>query len=180
LELSAVQKQTPYDRFDLSPKLAASLRIETGPVGTGAVGTRFPPVKTAPLLSGGLMDTIIVVTYSVCASALLIWCSVRTNLSYVAISHAELNIWRIARQNLIVIDLVPKSTGWHYRRTFDSLEVSEVELAGVLRWLPPNSTVVVCHRVDVHHFDGQIEETLLRAFIDTVYLLDVRKGARLQ
>jgi hypothetical protein len=169
--LSAVQKQTPYDRFDLSPELAISLRMKRVPSGLA---------PSEPLLSGGLMDTIIVVTYSVCASALLIWCSVRTNLSYVAISHAELNIWRIARQNLIVIDLVPKSTGWHYRRTLDSLEVSEGELAGVLRWLPPKSTVVVCHRVDVNHFDGQIEETLLRAFIDTVYLLDVRKGARLQ
>jgi hypothetical protein len=126
------------------------------------------------------MATAIMFAYLVCASVFLIWCSVRTNLAYIVISEAELSQWRIERQNLVIIDLSPKAMAWLHGSVPNSLDVSERELASLLQWLPPQSTLVFCHRVHINHFDQQIEETLFRAAIDTVYVLDVRESPSVQ
>jgi hypothetical protein len=122
------------------------------------------------------MDTAII-CYSVCASVFMIWCSLQTNLAYVVISDTLLNRWKIERQNLIVIDLFPEATGWVRGGAPDSLQVSEHALASLLQWIPPPTTVVFCHRIHIDHFDGKIEETLFRAAIDTVYLLEARESS---
>jgi hypothetical protein len=115
-----------------------------------------------------------VILCSVCISAFMIWCSLQTNLTYVVISERLLHKWEIERENLIVIHVLPRATKWAHGRVPDSLQASEHELAGLLRWIPPDSTVVFCPETDVGRFGREIEETLFRAAIDIVYLLEVR------
>jgi rhodanese-related sulfurtransferase len=113
------------------------------------------------------------ILYSVCASAFVIWCSLRTNLAYKVISDAALNKWKIERPNLIVFDLLTESEEQPVGSVPDALEIRDRELAELLQWIPRKSTVVFCHRLHSHHLDAHAEEALLRAAIDVVYLLEV-------
>jgi hypothetical protein len=113
--------------------------------------------------------------YLVCASLAAIWCSLQTNIAYVPISNELLQKWKIERSNLIVISLLPKPISRSRRTTYDPLEVSVPQLPGLLRWIPPQSTVVFSHAVPLNRFEREVEEVLLRAAIDTVYLLDARE-----
>ncbi|MGA7623030.1 MAG: hypothetical protein WB630_17580 [Candidatus Acidiferrales bacterium] len=119
-----------------------------------------------------MMATVIVL-YSVCACAFIVWCSLQSNLAYRVITDRALNKWKTERENLIVINLFTESDGPRYRSVDDALEIQEQELAGLLQWIPRKSTLVFCHRMHIQHFDERVEEALLRAAIDTVYLLDV-------
>jgi rhodanese-related sulfurtransferase len=116
-----------------------------------------------------------VILCSVCVSAFMIWCSLQTNLTYVVISERLLHKWEIERENLIVIDIRPRAPKWAHGSIPDSLQASEHELASLLRWIPPKSTVVFCPGTHVGRFDREIEEALFRAAIDSVYLLDLRE-----
>ena len=116
-----------------------------------------------------------VVLYVLWALVFTIWCSLQKNFGYVVISDARLHRWKIERENILIIDLLPKGKKQVADSVLDTLEVSEHELVGLLRWIPPQSTIVFCQRVQIDHFDGRIEEALLRAAIDTVYLLDARE-----
>jgi hypothetical protein len=118
---------------------------------------------------------VAIMLYSVWASVFTIWCSLQTNLDYVMISDTLLHKWQSERENLIVIDLLPKAKERVDGGALDSLEVSEHELVGLLQWIPPKSMLVVCHVVHMDRFGRRIEEALLRAAIDTVYLLDARE-----
>lgn len=119
------------------------------------------------------MDVAIIL-YAICATAITVWCALRSGPAYVRITAEQLLIWQSERQNLIVIELSANSLGNAHRSIPDSLEVSEQELAGLLRCIPPRSTLVVCSRKQIVHFDRRIEEGLLRAAIYTTYVLDGR------
>lgn len=118
---------------------------------------------------------VAIMLYSVWASAFTIWCSLQTNLDYVMISDTLLHKWQSERENLIVIDLLTKAKERVDGGALDSVEVSEHELVGLLQWIPPKSTLVVCHVVHIDRFGRRIEEALFRAAIDTVYLLDAHE-----
>jgi hypothetical protein len=121
------------------------------------------------------MATALIISVVVCARVCTIWCSLQTNLAYVAISDDLLQKWEVDRQNLIVISLVPEAIGQTHRDP-DWLEASIDELPHLLRWIPPESTVVFCQAMHISQFDSEIEKILSRAAIDTVYLLDVGEG----
>lgn len=113
------------------------------------------------------------IIYAVYVLATLFWCASRMlSLRYVPISADTLYQWSASRENLIVIHLRATST-----RTVDAetipgvLEVSTVELPSLLRWIPPQSSLVFCGQPKIQRFDSNIEEMLFRAKINPVYFL---------
>jgi hypothetical protein len=125
------------------------------------------------------MNTAIILC-TLCVSVFVIWSSLQSNLVYIVISDTVLDKWRIECPNLIIIKVLPKAAERSLSGVADSLEVPPHELASLLCWIPHGSTVVICHQLHIYRFDDRIEAALLRAAIDTVYLLDIREYARLK
>jgi hypothetical protein len=113
------------------------------------------------------------IIYAIYVLATLIWCASRImSLRYVPISADTLSQWSTKRENLIVIHLRAKSTRRFNRETLPGvLEVSPVELPGLLRWIPPQSSLVFCGPPRIQRFDSNVEELLFRAKINPVYFL---------
>lgn len=118
------------------------------------------------------------IIYAVYVLAMLFWCASRLmSLRYVSISADTLNQWSASRENLIVIHLRAKSTRCRKSETIPGvLEVSACELAGLLRWIPPQSSLVFCGQPRIERFDPHIEELLFRAKINPVYFLTGSAG----
>lgn len=125
------------------------------------------------------MNTAIILC-TLCVSAFVIWCSLQSNLVYAVISEDVLDRWKAERPNLIIIEVLSKAAERGFGGVPDSLKVPHHELASVLGWIPRRSTVVMCHQSHIDRFEERIEAALLRAAIDTVYLLDVRECSRLE
>jgi hypothetical protein len=125
-----------------------------------------------------MSTAIILCTF--CVSAFMIWSSLQSNLAYVVISDAVLDKWKAERPNLIIIELLPKAAERTFGRVGDCLEVPHHELASLLCWIPRRSTVVICQPLRTDRFDRRIEAALLRAAIDTVYMLDAREYVKLE
>lgn len=75
----------------------------------------------------------------------------------------------------IVIDLqIESSTGPRSSRIPGALAVSDAELRDLLRWAPPGTTFVFRDERANPQLDPAVEQTLLKAGIDSVYWLDAR------
>jgi len=75
--------------------------------------------------------------------------------------------------NLVIFDLVAdrERNAWH-ESIPDPLQVSLGDLAGLLKWLPPESTVVVSGGDVMERLDANSESALFRLGIDVIFLLD--------
>jgi hypothetical protein len=72
----------------------------------------------------------------------------------------------------VIFDLVAhrERNAWH-ESIPDPLQVSLGDLSGLLKWLPPESTVVVSGDA-MKRLDANSESTLFRLGIDVIFLLD--------
>lgn len=113
------------------------------------------------------------IIYAVYVLATLFWCASRMfSLRYVPITAETLHEWSTSRENLIVIHLSAKSSYRADPKTIPGvLEVSTLELPTLLRWIPPESSLVFCGQPEIQRFDSNIEEMLFRAKINPVYFL---------
>jgi hypothetical protein len=113
------------------------------------------------------------IIYAIYVLATLIWCASRMmSLRYVPISADTLSQWSASRENLIVIHLHSKSMRRLDHETAPGmLDISPIELASLLRWIPPQSSLVFCGQPQMVRFDANIEELLFRAKINPVYFL---------
>jgi hypothetical protein len=121
-----------------------------------------------------MAPAILLYLYFACVTAVAIWCSFHNSensIAYVELSKTVLEKWKIERQDLIVIDVFPRTTPYVHSGLANSLRISEEELAGLLSWIPSKSTVVLCYRMRIAHFGAQIEQALSCAGINTVYFL---------
>ena len=111
------------------------------------------------------------IIFGIYALVVLIWCLSRAaNPHYVLISTDQLNNWRVNCKNLIVIDLGCGSTSEPGQEVVPgALSTSCTQLPGLLQWIPPLTTLVICCRERIHGFDGHIEALLLQANITAVY-----------
>jgi hypothetical protein len=141
------------------------------------------------------METALMV-YTIYASAVLIWSTSRgrnnndnndvraacthpsskSQIDYVSIPSFLLRDWIERTENLLVFDLSADSQRYANDERFPEMLVTSMsDLPNLLKWLPPESTVVFSCGDDIERFDTQIEDALLRLGIEAVYLLD--KGA---
>ncbi len=75
--------------------------------------------------------------------------------------------------NLIVFDLSDDSERNAAQESFpEMLVTSTSDLHNLLKWLPPESTVVFSCGDNIERFDAQIEDALLHLGIEAVYFLD--------
>lgn len=111
--------------------------------------------------------------YAIYVLAMLFWCASRMlSLRYVSISTETLNQWSASRNNLIVIHLRTKTIPSPEAEIVPGvLEVSAAELPSLLRWIPPQSSLVFCGPRKMLRFDSKIEELLFRAKINPVYFV---------
>jgi rhodanese-related sulfurtransferase len=94
-------------------------------------------------------------------------------LDYIRISVALLNEWEMLHSDLLLIDL---------RQGMDreangggipgSLHIPAAQLAHLLRWVPPASRLVFYNEGEVDRFSATVEQALLSAGIDGVFILD--------
>ena len=97
----------------------------------------------------------------------------QASLHYVRISIALLSEWEMHQSNLLIIDLRSDSTkGANGNSIPRSINIPIGQLAHLLRWIPPASRVVFYNEGEVDRFSTAVEQTLLTAGIDGVYILD--------
>jgi rhodanese-related sulfurtransferase len=97
----------------------------------------------------------------------------QAGLDYIRISIALLSEWEMHQSNLLIIDLRSDTTkGANGDSIPGSLNIPIVQLAHLLRWIPPASRVVFYNEGEVDRFSTTVEQTLLTAGIDGVYTLD--------
>ena len=124
----------------------------------------------------GFPMELLLILYSVFAGSLLIWCTLlepkpvkpKCALHYVVISGLLLNEWRRARSDLVVIDLRDHATNIDA----GALNVLPAQLDGLLRWIPPKTTLVFCGVREAELCRGAIKPTLLRVGIHEVYVVE--------
>jgi rhodanese-related sulfurtransferase len=103
----------------------------------------------------------------------------QAGLDYIRISIALLSEWEMHQSNLLIIDLRSDTTkGANGDSIPGSLNIPIVQLAHLLRWIPPASRVVFYNEGEVDRFSTTVEQTLLTAGIDGVYILDGGIGSR--
>ncbi len=97
----------------------------------------------------------------------------QAGLDYIRISIALLSEWEMHQSNLLIIDLRSDATkGANGNSIPGSLNMPIPQLAHLLRWMPPTSRVVFYNEGEVDRFSTTIEQTLITAGIDGVYVLD--------
>ncbi|MGB7602692.1 MAG: hypothetical protein WBM24_20485 [Candidatus Sulfotelmatobacter sp.] len=133
------------------------------------------------------METVLMV-YTIYASAVLIWStshgnngvraacthpSSKSEIDYVSIPSFLLRDWIERSANLVVFDLHVDNGRNAGQESFpEMLSTSVSDLHNLLKWLPPESTVVFSCGDNIERFDAQIEEALLHLGIEAVYFLD--------
>jgi rhodanese-related sulfurtransferase len=99
--------------------------------------------------------------------------SLKGRLQYVVISPALLSEWEAHEPNLIVVDLRPElNSGGNDDAIANSLRIPVAKLATELRWVPPATRLVFYGGDWVGPFNAVVEEVLLCAAIEAVYLLE--------
>jgi hypothetical protein len=118
------------------------------------------------------METGLII-YAIYIVLMLMWCvSRRSRLRYVMISIDQLNRWAVNCHNLIIIDLRAERIRQSYNESISSaLTVSMIELPGLLQWIPPQTTLVLCYQGETPRFDAWVDELLSQAEIHAIYLL---------
>lgn len=100
------------------------------------------------------------------------WLSSQGRLNYVVVSSEVLNQWLPSEPNLLFIDLCGGISGGGDEPFPGALSVSPEKLGDVLRWVPPSSLLVFCNDGPATRFALSVENTLLSAGIDQVYILE--------
>jgi len=96
----------------------------------------------------------------------------QAGLDYIRISIALLSEWEMHQSNLLIIDLRSETTkGANGNSIPGSLNIPIAQLAHLLRWIPPASRVVFYNEGEVDRFSATVEQTLLTAGMDGVYIL---------
>ena len=131
------------------------------------------------------METALIL-YAICASAVLVSITLlrehpaprsaqalNGGIEYVVIPSFSFHEWAHCHPNLVIFDLVAnrERNAWH-EGIPDPLQVSLGDLSGLLKWLPPESTVVVTGGDAMKRLDANSESTLFRLGIDVIFLLD--------
>jgi hypothetical protein len=131
------------------------------------------------------METALIL-YVICASAVLVSITLlrehpaprsaqapNGGIEYVVIPSFSFHEWAHCHPNLVIFDLVAdyERNAWH-ESIPDPLQVSLGDLPGLLKWLPPESTVVVSGGGVMERLDENSESALFRLGIDVIFLLD--------
>lgn len=124
---------------------------------------------------------LLLILYSIFASSVLIWCTLlepqqveaKQVVRYVEISSRLFNDWRQARSDLVVIDLRDRARNI----IGGALNVLPGQLDGLLRWIPPKTTLVFCGIREAEHCRDEIQATLLQVGIDVVYVVSGNAGS---
>jgi len=94
-------------------------------------------------------------------------------LDYIGISMALLSEWEMHQSILLIIDLRSETDqGTNGNSIPGSLNIPIPQLARLLRWIPPGSRLVFCNEGEVARFSATVEQALLTAGIDGVYILE--------
>ncbi len=111
--------------------------------------------------------------YVLYAATILIWSSSAAGLRYVVISAALLNQGLVPQDSPLIIELRSVTPGVRGRPHIpDALVVSRTELASLVRWTPPGSTLVFCDDGEGRQLNDQVEQVLLELGITAVYWVD--------
>jgi hypothetical protein len=114
--------------------------------------------------------------YLIFATVALIWCSIprtKPSINYVRISQAMLNCLRQWNDDLVVVEV--RNTG--KRLIQGALNVPADQLPLLLRWIPPQTTLVLCGPSEVVLWRLDIASTLLRLGIEVVFVLENDKDS---
>jgi hypothetical protein len=114
---------------------------------------------------------VVLILYSIFASAVLVYCStsrIKPSINYVTISRAILDDLRRWCGDLLVVAL--RERGKHV--ISGALSVPADQLPGLLRRIPPRTTLVLCGRSELELCRDKIKTTLLSLGIGVVYVLD--------
>jgi hypothetical protein len=118
------------------------------------------------------------ILYGVFAGAVVVWCTlhrVRPHVNYVAISRVALAELMPSHDGLVVVELRRSET----TGIPGALSVPFNQLQGLLRWMPPRTTLVLCGANEVELCRQEIESPLLRLDIEMVYVLEDGRGSRM-
>ena len=112
---------------------------------------------------------VALILYGVCVGAVLVWCTTSRSpsVNYLPISMAKLDDLRRWRKDLVVVELHRRAI----RAIPGALSVRADELAALLRWMPPRTTLVLCGRKEVASCRDEIEMILLRLGVEVAYVL---------
>ena len=132
------------------------------------------------------METALIL-YAICASAVLIFSTLpqerpaprsgpqapNGRIKYVVIPSSSFHEWAHCHPNLVIFDLqVHRERNARHESIPEPLQVSPRDLSGLLKWLPPESTVVVSGGAAMERLDAKSESTLFRLGIDVIFVLD--------
>jgi hypothetical protein len=111
---------------------------------------------------------VALILYGVCVSAVLVWCTTSRSpsVNYLPISMAKLDDLRRWRKDLVVVELHRRAM----RAIPGALSVRADELAALLRWIPPRTTLVLCGTKEVASCREEIEMILLRLGVEVAYV----------
>jgi len=158
---------------------------DTAQMRTGAANAEIPTIdvgENSPERMGQIL--ILIVFYSVCASAVLVgstllderrmFCPPRApgGIKCVAIPDHLLLTWAEQCPSLVIFDM---HVDHGFSRWSESisycLPIPPCELSSVLKWLPPASRVVLCCKDAAEQLAPQDKTILLQLGIGTVYFL---------
>jgi hypothetical protein len=111
------------------------------------------------------------IVYGVFATLVLVSCTISPlgpRVQYIWISKATLKDLGRTREDLIVVNVGVSE----YSMVSEALRVPAEELKGFLRWVPHRSTLVLCGWNGGGICRDEIEMSLLRLGIESVYLAD--------
>jgi len=114
------------------------------------------------------------IAYVLYASSILIWCSVQDDCVNVnLVSTGLLQQWLGSRSDLIVFELQPeRRSGPADHTSEDFLTVTPSELAAMMDWIPPDSTLVFCNRGVSSRAVSQIQKLLALRNVSRVFWLN--------
>jgi len=117
---------------------------------------------------------IALIGYVLYASFILIWCSLSgPSLEHFVISPALLEQWSLGRSDMIVFELHPDGECQPPMATgTDILTATPSSLKGLLDWIPPESTLVLCNHGLSSRSVQVIEQRLVLQNLSRVYWLE--------
>ena len=113
---------------------------------------------------------VALIVYGVFATVVLVFCTMSRSgpcVEYIGISLATLKDLHRTRTDLVVVDVGVSE----YSVVSEALRVPAGELEGFLRWVPHHSTLVLCGWNEAEISLDEIEISLRRRGIESVYLV---------